>query len=294
MSALTVCLTFDFDGMAGWIGSDRTNNPSMISRGAFAAVAVPRVLRVLRQAGVPASFAVPGHTALAFPDLVAQVREDGHELVHHGWGHENPAEFDEAGERRIIENGIRAIEKAAGVRPFGYRSPAWDLSPKTLDLLSEYGFLYDSSCMAHDYRAYYLRTGDRWSREEPYQFGPLTELVELPVYWGLDDYPYFEYSFGSGGGLREPEAVERQWIAEFEHALAHEPGGIFMLTFHPEFIGRGARIHLLERLITRFKQSPGIRFSTMGDYARAWKAANPLEPWAKANPHFAGATAIKL
>ena len=70
MGKLTICLTFDFDGMAGWIGSDKTNNPSMISRGSFAAVAVPRVLRVLRQAGIPASFAVPGHTALAFPDLV--------------------------------------------------------------------------------------------------------------------------------------------------------------------------------------------------------------------------------
>jgi peptidoglycan/xylan/chitin deacetylase (PgdA/CDA1 family) len=294
MGKLTVCLTFDFDGMAGWIGSDGTNNPSMISRGSFAVVAVPRVLRVLRLAGVPASFAVPGHTALAFPDLVAGIHADGHELVHHGWGHENPARFDEAGERRIIERGIAAIERAAGVRPVGYRSPAWDLSPRTLDLLREYGFLFDSSCMAHDYRAYYLRTGDRWSRDEPYEFGPLTELVELPVYWGLDDYPFFEYSFGSGGGLREPEVVLRQWIAEFEHALAYEPGGIFMLTFHPEFIGRGARIHLLERLIERFQAASGVELSTMGAYARAWKAANPLADWAKANPHFAGATAIRL
>jgi hypothetical protein len=148
--------------------------------------------------------------------------------------------------------------------------------------------------MAHDYRAYYQRTGDRWSAEEPYVFGPLTELVELPVYWGLDDYPFFEYAFGSGGGLRDPAEVERIWAAEFEHALAHEPGGIFMLTFHPEFIGRGARIHLLERLIARFKGAAGrIAFSTMGDYARTWKAANPLIDWAKANPHFAGATALK-
>ncbi|MEZ5924776.1 MAG: polysaccharide deacetylase [Hyphomicrobiaceae bacterium] len=293
MSGLTICLTFDFDGMAGWIGSDRTNNPSMISRGSFATVALPRVLRVLRQAGVPASVAVPGHTVLAFPDLVRAIRDDGHELVHHGWGHENPAEFDEAGERRIIERGIAAFDTAAGVRPIGYRSPAWDLSPITLDLLREYGFVYDSSCMGHDYRAYYLRTGDRWSRTEPYEFGPLTELVELPVYWGLDDYPYFEYTFAGGGGLRDPAEVERIWLAELEHALAHEPGGIFMLTFHPEFIGRGARIQLLERLIARFKSMSGVRFSTMGDYARQWKAANPLEAWARLNPHFAGMTAIK-
>jgi peptidoglycan/xylan/chitin deacetylase (PgdA/CDA1 family) len=255
-------LTFDFDGMAGWTGSGKTNNPSMISRGAFAAVAMPRVLRVLRQAGVQASFAVPGHTALAFPDLVKAARDDGHELVHHGF------------------------------RPVGYRSPAWDLSPRTLDLLRAYGFLYDSSCMAHDYRAYYLRTGDRWSRDEPYVFGPLTDLVELPVYWGLDDYPHFEYTLAGGGGLRDPGEVERIWTAEFEHALDHEPGGIFMLTFHPEVIGRGARLQLLERLIARFKAEGSVVFSTMADYARTWKTTHPLEAWSRANPHFAGATAL--
>lgn len=292
MERLTVCLTFDFDGMAGWTGSGKTNNPSMISRGAFAAVAMPRVLRVLRQAGVQASFAVPGHTALAFPDLVKAARDDGHELVHHGWGHENPAAFDEAGERRIIERGLEAIERAGGVRPVGYRSPAWDLSPRTLDLLRAYGFLYDSSCMAHDYRAYYLRTGDRWSRDEPYVFGPLTDLVELPVYWGLDDYPHFEYTLAGGGGLRDPGEVERIWTAEFEHALDHEPGGIFMLTFHPEVIGRGARLQLLERLIARFKAEGSVVFSTMADYARTWKTTHPLEAWSRANPHFAGATAL--
>ncbi|MEZ5774337.1 MAG: polysaccharide deacetylase family protein [Hyphomicrobiaceae bacterium] len=78
---------------------------------------------------------------------MARIRDEGHEILHHGLAHENPADFDEAGERDILRRGIEAIERSAGVRPLGYRSPAWELSPATLSLLREEGFLYESSCM---------------------------------------------------------------------------------------------------------------------------------------------------
>ena len=291
---VSVCLSFDFDGMAGWIGTDKTNNPSMISRGGFATVGMERVLDLVKRKGISVSFAVPGHTALAFPDLVRRAVDDGHEIIHHGWAHENPAEFEEAGERRIIEQGLAALQKAADVRPIGYRSPAWDLSPLTLGLLREYQFLYDSSCMGHDYRPYYLRVGDRWNDRDPYRFGTLTDLVEIPVYWGLDDYPYFEFTFASGGGLRDPAEVERIWWGEFEFAHRHCPGGVFALTCHPEFIGRGARIVMLERLIDRMLGSGAADFVTLEAFARRWKAENPVERWSAENPHFTGATAIDL
>jgi hypothetical protein len=68
-----------------------------------------------------------------------------------------------------------------------HRSPAWNFSRNTVDLLLEYGFLYDSSCMAGDFYPYYLRQGDDWSTTGPYAFGTVRELVEVPVYWGRDD-----------------------------------------------------------------------------------------------------------
>ena len=287
---IACCLTFDFDGMCGWYGGEPVTNPSVLSRGEFAAVAVPRILALLARHGVEASFAVPGHTALAFPDLVRRIRDAGHELVHHGWAHENPARFDLAGERRIIEQGLEALRRVAGVELRGYRSPAWDLSPHTLALLREYGFRYDSSCMGGDFDPYYLREGDRWSADEPYRFGQLVDLVELPVYWGLDDWPHFEFVWGSTEGLRDPRAVEASWKAEFDQAAAHHPGGFFMLTFHPEVIGRGARLALLERLIEH-----GLgraRFVSMGRYVEEWRAKHPLAEWAKANPERSGQGAI--
>ena len=49
------------------------------------------------------SWCVPGHTALAYPDLIRRIRDDGHEIVHHGWVHENPASFDEVSVRLRLD-----------------------------------------------------------------------------------------------------------------------------------------------------------------------------------------------
>lgn len=289
---LTCCITFDFDAMSSWVGTMKSRNPSMISRGQFGAVAVPRILDLLDRHNVRASFAVPGHTAYAFPNVVEAIGQRGHEIVHHGWVHENPADFDEAGERRNLEEGLRALERVTGVRPSGYRSPAWDFSPRTVDLLLEYDFLYDSSCMGHDYYPYYLRSGDEWAVDAAYRFGTTTELVELPVTWGLDDFPVSEFVLGFNEGLKAPSAVEEIWRGDFDYALAHSRGGVFILTLHPQTIGRGNRLLMLERLLEHFAAQDGVVFDTMHNYASHWKASNPRSAWASANPDLTGANAI--
>lgn len=288
---LSCCITFDFDGMSSWIGSAKSRNPSMISRGQFGAVAVPRILELLKRYDVKSSFAVPGHTAYAYPRLVKEIHEQGHELVHHGWVHENPADFDEEGERRLLDKGLEALQKVADIVPTGYRSPAWDFSERSVDLLIEYGFLYDSSCMGHDFYPYYLRSGDNWTTDTAFEFGKVTELVELPVTWGLDDFPVSEFVMGMNEGLRAPSAVEETWRDDFDFARIYCPGGLFTLTLHPQTIGRGNRMLMLERLLQHFAES-GARFESMGDYAARWRSDNPLAEWIKANPELSGEGAI--
>ncbi len=275
---LTCCLTFDFDAMSVWIGSYGSSNPSEISRGEFGAVAIPRILDLLDRHGIPGTFCIPGHTALAYPDLVKRIHDGGHEITHHGWVHENPADFDEAGERHNLERGFEALDKACGVRPTGYRSPAWDFSERTAELLEEFGFLYDSSLMGDDYTPYYMRTGDKAPADAPYVFGRHLGIVELPVTWGLDDFPYFELD-NTGSGLKPASHVEEIWRQEFSWAHTSVPGGIYNLTMHPQVIGRGHRLMMLERLIVFFLEHEGVRFDTLGGYAGRWAAANPLPDW---------------
>ena len=278
---LSCALTFDFDAMSVWLGSYRSRNPSMISRGEFGAVAVPRILELLRKHAIPATFFIPGHTALAYPDLVRRIDAEGHEIAHHGWVHENPADFDEAGERANIERGLDALRKTAGVTPKGYRSPSWDFSDRTVKILLDYGFTYDSSLMGSDFTPYYARIDDRYDTMSPYHFGPNVDLVELPVTWLLDDFPHFEFVDKDTYGLSPASRVEEIWTQEFDYARQTVPGGLFSLTMHPQVIGRGYRMMMLERLIESYKQHSDVTFTTMDGYSSAWRGANPLAQWVK-------------
>jgi peptidoglycan/xylan/chitin deacetylase (PgdA/CDA1 family) len=290
-SALTCCITFDFDAMSLWIASGRGPNPSTVSRGQFGAVAIPRILDLLDRYRVTASFAVPGHTALAFPRVVARIAERGHEILHHGWVHENPAALDEANERRVLELGTAALERVTGSRPVGYRSPGWSLSERSVELLLQHGFLYDSSCMGDDTQAYYLRTGDHAEKDAAFVFGQTTPLVELPVSWSLDDFPVSEYVPGQLEGLRAPSAIEEMWRGDFDYAAANSANGIFNLTLHPQVIGRGNRMLMLERLLVHIDDR-GARFETLRGFATRWKAANPLDAWKASHPDLTGELAL--
>jgi peptidoglycan/xylan/chitin deacetylase (PgdA/CDA1 family) len=288
----SACLSFDFDAMSPWITTVGSDNPSMISRGEFAIVGVQRVLDLLSRHGARATFFVPGHTALAFPPLIERIVAEGHELGHHGWAHENPADADRDGEKRNLELGLAALERVVGIRPQGYRSPAWDLSPNSIELLLDAGFTYDSSCMAGDFAPYYLRRGDRWSMQDPYVFGPTSELIEMPVSWALDDVPQFELIPGYFNALADPEKVFGIWRAEFDYLVDHEPAGTFTLTMHPECIGRGHRVARLEQLIEHIAGRGGV-FESLGDVAGRWRRANPLAAWMEANPLRTGRDAIQ-
>jgi len=46
-------------------------------------------------------------------------------------------------------------------------------------------------------------------------------------------------------------------------------------------IGRGYRLMMLERLIEMFRGHGDVTFTTLGSYASAWRAANPLADWLK-------------
>ncbi|MBI2878023.1 MAG: polysaccharide deacetylase [Candidatus Tectomicrobia bacterium] len=276
---ISVCLTLDFDAMSVWLGTFGATSPSMISRGEFGRVGAERLLALLRPWGIRATWFVPGHTVETFPELVQRIADEGHEIGHHGYCHENPALLSQEEERAVLERGIDAIRRVAGKPPVGYRSPAWDLSACTLDLLLEHGFLYDSSLMAQDFTPYYCRVGDQAPKDGPYLFGREIELVEIPVTWGLDDFPPFEYVWTAKGinpGLSAPSQVYEVWSGDFDYLYERLGAGVFCLTLHPQVIGRGHRLLMLERLLQHMRERIGVSFRTMADVSRVWKEGHPL------------------
>jgi peptidoglycan/xylan/chitin deacetylase (PgdA/CDA1 family) len=259
----TVCLTFDFDAFSIWMSTFKQTTPTALSRGEYSGrVGVVRVLEMLGRHNVPATFFVPAHTASTYPEIVGALVGAGHEVASHGYLHESPVGLDAHEEEQLLLRSRDVLETVAGVRPVGYRSPAWDLSDQSVELLLKHDYRYDSSMMADDFRPYFVRCGDRLG-DDGYVFGEERELVEFPVAWELDDFPYFHHSVKLKlPSLRRAADVYDIWADEFDYCDQKVPDGVFNLTCHPEVIGRGPRIEMLGRLIAHMRSS-GATFSTL-------------------------------
>jgi peptidoglycan/xylan/chitin deacetylase (PgdA/CDA1 family) len=264
MSQLFVCLTFDHDNTSSAISRNLVT-PTAISRGEFGMTGSRRILALLANHGISSTWFIPGHTIESYPGCVAAVHAAGHEIGHHGWTHRLPSSLSREGEEEELLRGIASIMALTGAAPRGYRSPAWELSPHSIELLLKHGFVYDSSMMGADYIPYQARQGDEVPLLSPMVFGADTALVEMPISWALDDFQHFEYMRSDSGilqGSMNARLVVENWINEFRYMKQHHDWGILTYTFHPHVIGRGHRMLMLEHMIDVLA-AEGAQFVTM-------------------------------
>jgi peptidoglycan-N-acetylglucosamine deacetylase len=267
------CLTFDFDVWSGFTARGMTT-PTPVSRGEFGLLGARRILALLEKHGIRATWFIPGVIIDTYPDACAEVVARGHEIAHHGYSHLVPATMPPEREEAEMVRAIESIRRVAGRPPRGYRSPAWDLSPVTIDLLIKHDFDYETSMMGDDYTPYRARRGDKPTVDEPFVFGEPTDLIELPISWTLDDYPHFEFVRTSETvlpGLRNADAVLGNWLDDFRYMTEHYDWGVLTFTCHPFVIGRGHRMIMLEKLINGLKDF-GAEFMAMEDALDAYLA----------------------
>ena len=268
-----VCLTFDFDTQSGFIARGMTT-PTPLSRGEFGLVGARRILELLEQRALRATWFIPGFTIESHPQACEAVVRGGHEVAHHSWAHVPPAQQSRAEEEADLVRANDAIARLIGRKARGYRSPSWDLSEHTIDLLLAHGFLYDSSLMGADYWPYRARRGDRAELGEPFRFGEETELIEMPISWSLDDYPHFEFvrtPTSVLAGLQPARDVMESWLDEFDYMRRTVDWGVLTYTMHPFVIGRGHRMLALERLVQALAER-GAVFLTMEEAAAEARA----------------------
>jgi peptidoglycan-N-acetylglucosamine deacetylase len=262
-----VCLTFDFDALSVWVQRNQlTATPR--SRGEFAAVAVPRLLRMLGRRGLVSTWFIPGHTARTFPELCRRIHAEGHEVALHGYAHENVAALEVEAERDVLDRSIAALTEVTGAEIRGFRAPSWDLSENSVPLLLERGLAYDSSMMGHDHAPYFCRTGDAVDAEGT-RWGEPTPLVEVPVSWSLDDLPHLEFLSSpvrTLPGLRDPAEMFANWSLDLHYMLRETRRGVLTVTCHPAVIGRGHRLLRLEEWLDRVMETP-VRFTTVAEVA---------------------------
>ena len=149
-----------------------------------------------------ATFFVPGRVAERYPERVREIISAGHEIGHHGYTHTSPTSLTHEQEEAELTKG-KAVLEALGADVVGYRSPSWDFSPHTLDLLVSHGFHYSSNLM-DDIR--------------PYRH-PEHSIVELPVHWTIDDAPHFWLDAATWvNTIRTAAEVEALWHEELSRA----------------------------------------------------------------------------
>lgn len=253
-----VALTFDVDGEAGilQVDSKSAERLSSLSWARYGPrVGAYRILDLLRDKGVKATFFFPGYTAELYPSLVEQIDRDGHEIGIHGYMHEPLSTLSPEAEEETLVRTIDILEGITGRKPVGYRAPLWDLNLDLPALLARHGLLYDSSLMDDD---------------KPYAIATAAgKLIELPVHWTNDDWEQFGYLMNPAIGSGVIETCEKAfqlWKEEFDGMYRY--GGAFVLTMHPEITGRPARVMMLERLIDYIQSHEGVWMTTCAEIAR--------------------------
>jgi len=243
---VAVLLSFDVDNETVWL-RDGDTNVGGLSQGEYGArVALGRIVDLLDEYGIPATFFGPAMSFTLATEQVARIQASGrHEIGVHGWIHERNNQLPREEEERLLRMAIDRLTELTGSRPVGYRAPSWNFSHNTLDLLRELGFLYDSSLMADD-RPYELLAD-----------GEATGMVELPVDWILDDAPLFN---PLGDRYASPREILQVYEDEFD--VAYEEGTMFLLTMHPHYTGHRSRIVILRELIEHIRSKPGVWFGT--------------------------------
>ncbi len=190
--------------------------------------ATDKILGMLARRRLRATFFVLGWVADRHPALIGRVADAGHEIACHSYFHQMVSSLTPEEFRRDTEMALDAIGRACGVRPIGYRSPTWgmrrDLS-WAYDILSEYGFRYDSSVFPIRHDLY----GDPGApdRAYPVRLSSGRMMIEIPAStikaFGL------RLPLGGGGWLRQFP----YWYTRWAIRKLNREGVPAMVYFHP-------------------------------------------------------------
>jgi peptidoglycan/xylan/chitin deacetylase (PgdA/CDA1 family) len=215
---------------------DTPKNRSMGTYGTLRGLG--RVLESLGRFSVRATFFVPGAFAAMHPERLREIVNIGHEIALHGYSHRNFARLSQSEQRDEILKASAAIEEAIGKKPLGFRLPEGNCTPETRATAMMCGMLYDNSFFDDDV---------------PYVLSECEhEMVEIPMRWELQDFPYFAHGprFPMGGGrIAAYDDVLDNWLTEIE--AGYDEGLCSVMKFDPQIIGTPGRIFMLDAVLSR-------------------------------------------
>jgi len=266
-------MSVDYDAVSTWTAAGQTGLRTL-SRGEFAEYATPQLLEIFKRYEITTSWYIPGTTALQYPDSVAQVAGAGHEIANHTLRHEDIAALPLDQMRYSLTRTNEILERITGQRPVGARLTGADLGDGTcLKVMADEGFRYDSSLLG-GYRPFWAPSPHTIDAEGLIRRAEPLDMVELPFVWILTDFSQFEFHYGPPqyrALLLNARQVEEVWRDEIDDLIRRDPAGFLMFALHPQVIGRGSRLAMLERVI-EYALERKCRFATAAQIADEFRA----------------------
>jgi peptidoglycan/xylan/chitin deacetylase (PgdA/CDA1 family) len=246
---IAVALTFDFQGGEDVkpLANGKINHEEYTQAEYGPNTAVWRIVRILEEQGVKATFLTCGWIAERYPEAVKTIVAKGHEVAGHGYHHEVARDMTEEEETEVMQRTTDIIQRNSGRRPVGWRSCTQ--SPNSLELLMKHGYLWNSNSFSHDL-PFLWEDGPR-------------RLVELPRQPFGDGRSYGQRDSGN------PVDTLVIWKGLFDELYEESKRQPMFcpFQFHPYISGRPGRASTLQRIIEHMKRSEGVWFATGGEVA---------------------------
>ncbi|KAH9810105.1 polysaccharide deacetylase family protein [Teratosphaeria destructans] len=297
---LKVAWSVDFDAISGWLGTGAhpDNNPADYSQGYFSGlVGVPRLLKLFKKLGLAdkVTWCIPGHSIETFPEQTKAIVDSGCEIALHGYAHESAGQMTSTQERDVLVKCMGLVEELAGRKPRGYRAPLYQAKGRTIELLQQHNFLWDSSFSHFDSTPYFLpskfpeippndysadRKAETWMHPSPkWSDLPGSNLVEIPLNWYQEDatplqfYPHTPNS----AGYVDVRVVERMWRDRVEwlrYEMKEEEEGstkVCAVVLHPGTAGMAHVIGMVERFLVWLTDLEDVEFCRYEDIAQEYR-----------------------
>jgi peptidoglycan/xylan/chitin deacetylase (PgdA/CDA1 family) len=232
---------------------------------------------ILKKYNIKGTFFITVESAILHKDFLANLK--GIELAVHGYKHINYVTLHKDVKENHLQK-INDIFKNPNFLTNGFRAPYLSQDNIMLDLLSNNGFLFDSSAsklwsvpseiINKNKKAYdlALELYDPKDFELPY----LTEsgLLEIPVSLPDDEILIDRL------GIKDSETIGKIWLDILDKT--HKNKSLFVLQLHPERINIAANA-LCSILVAAKKKSPPIWITNLGELAKWWVSKPKNKRW---------------
>lgn len=249
---ITVNLSAEFF----WISLDKkaVDMPKTLSLGQYGMThGLPRILELLDEFGIRATFFVPGKTAETYPEAIREIAGQGHEIACHGYEYENFSLLSYDEQERRIQKAVNAIEAACGKKPEGFRAPIGDLMLETLNIARKKGMKYSSDLFDDD-RPYFMDVDKEGS-----------QILQIPMQWANFDLPYFAFNYRPAfpfgqGRIANYSNVLSNWKDEFTGHYNHHL--CYTMQLDPQTTGSPGRSEMVKDFFEFMTAHEGVWFAT--------------------------------